>query len=324
MSLSPELSELLAVALRSRARSVQALASVAGSPVEDVRDSIHTLQRAGYVEVNDDQIAYRRPEIPVSDTSRRTLDEVIRGLTQASQELDQTLESLPALIQAWDVGGAQERTISGEIMHAQAGPGEAWMAHFVRDTPQACQICLPDLAPLLASPRNDKVADWTSVAMGALQVQLVIADANARDPDLAPALERIREHGTEIRSHPAPPSFFWASDRTTTGLPLHWGEAWPSTVLTVRSEPVAEAMAARFEQIWSAASPIGNDARDWEPMLVLMNDGMTMDAAGARLGLARRTARRRVAAAMRHYGVQSQFSLGAAWGRDQQHSANAG
>lgn len=317
MRLPTELTELLTTALSNRAGTVSALAHLAGADTDTVRQDVQALQQQGYLEAIEDTIAYRRPEMPVADMARQTLAAGIEDLTRAARDIDQALESLPALLQAWDTGEAQERTISGEVTHAQAGPGEAWMLHFARDTPKACDICLPDLARLLSAPRNQRVADWTAKAMGALQVRLVITAAEARSAELREALARLQNQGTEVRHHPHPPSFFWVSDREVAGLPLQWGESWPMGVLTVRSGPVAEAMAARFEQIWSAASPIDQDERSWEPILTLLNEGATMEAAGARLGLAHRTARRRVAEAMRHYGVKSQFALGAAWGRDQ-------
>jgi hypothetical protein len=48
-----------------------------------------------------------------------------------------------------------------------------------------------------------------------------------------------------------------------------------------------------------------------------MAQGATLEAASQALGISSRTGRRRIEAAMEHYGVSGQLALGAAWEREQ-------
>ncbi|MEO8907856.1 MAG: hypothetical protein ABI310_07225, partial [Microbacteriaceae bacterium] len=117
-----------------------------------------------------------------------------------------------------------------------------------------------------------------------------------------------------IRMHSQLPSWFWIHDDHTVALPLKWGEAWPTSVMALHSEPVAAVLRALFERLWLEAVPAFGAAHNWTPLLRLMRNGATLDAASRWLGIAPRTGRRRIAAAMQYYGTQTLFGLGAAWG----------
>ena len=54
-----------------------------------------------------------------------------------------------------------------------------------------------------------------------------------------------------------------------------------------------------------------------------MRRGLTLDAASRQIGVNPRTGRRRIAAAMSHYGVSTLFALGAAWAADGAHTTRA-
>ncbi|UFU07786.1 hypothetical protein [Ruania halotolerans] len=315
MALSKDLTRLLTAALRSRATTTAHLAAVTGAPTEEVQSGVESLRRLGYLDLDDETITYRRPEVPITETIRTDVQSRIEELTQTAADLNEALGTLPALLQAWDAGGTDERTLAAEVVHGRRAPTDSWMLHFTRDTPQQCDLCIPDLSRLLHHRSDRPIADWTSTAMSDLRVRLIVSMADAADESLRGALARMQDRGTEIRMHPDPPSLFWVSDGAVAGLPFTWGQAWPTSLMTVRSEPIAEIAGAMFADLWDAASPLESPQRSWEPMLVLMNQGMTMEAAASRLGMAQRTARRRVADAMAHYGVSSQFALGAAWGR---------
>ena len=65
--------------------------------------------------------------------------------------------------------------------------------------------------------------------------------------------------------------------------------------------------------------PQAMDARAadaWTPLLTLMRKGITLETASRMIGVNPRTGRRRVAAAMDHYGVSTLFALGVAWAAD--------
>ncbi|UFU02018.1 hypothetical protein LQF12_10895 [Ruania suaedae] len=315
MPLSSELTRLLSEALSSRAASASELATATGRSEPEVARGLDELRDLGYLEGADGALTYRRPEIPATEAVGRDLRSMVEHLAGAADDIAARLGTLPALLQAWEAGGADERSIPVDVARGPRAPNEAWMTHFTRDTPRHCDLCLPDLSPLLAG-RSEDIGDWARTAMTNLRVRLVVSRADATDPRWREPLARMLARGTQVRAHPDPPSFLWVSDGAVAGIPDAWGEAWPTPVLTIRSTPVAEAVAAIFTATWQAGTPIGREPQPWDPMLHLMNQGMTMEAAAARLGLAHRTARRRVAEAMAYYDVSSHFTLGAAWARD--------
>ena len=104
------------------------------------------------------------------------------------------------------------------------------------------------------------------------------------------------------------------TDHDTVGLPLRWGESWPTSVMAIQSPALAEVLTWVYERVWAEAVPVVDDEHPWQSLLELMRRGMTMEGAAHALGLSPRTARRRVAAAMDHFDVSSLFALGVAWG----------
>ena len=128
----------------------------------------------------------------------------------------------------------------------------------------------------------------------------------------APLLHRLG--GLQLRVMDHPPGWFWVADETTVALPLTWGEAWPTSVIAVRSRAVAGMASWLFERLWERAVPVRTEAADWDPLLLLMDGGATLEAAARALGISERTGRRRVSEAMEHFGVSSMLGLGVAWG----------
>ena len=97
--------------------------------------------------------------------------------------------------------------------------------------------------------------------------------------------------------------------------------------MSIQSATLAELVTWIYHRLWEEAVPVTGLNHTWEhpwdPILRLMNSGMTMGSASTALGLTARTGRRRVSDAMRYYGVTSQFSLGAAWtaSRNSEHAS---
>ena len=91
---------------------------------------------------------------------------------------------------------------------------------------------------------------------------------------------------------------------------------WPTSVLGVRNAALAALGRSLFEQLWRQSESIGAVVYPWTPLLRLMRQGVTLDSASRTLGVNPRTGRRRIAAAMEHYGVSTLFALGVAWSAD--------
>lgn len=111
------------------------------------------------------------------------------------------------------------------------------------------------------------------------------------------------------------------ADRALALLPLDWSSGTPGAAVLVHPCGLLDALAALFESIWSFATPltlVGTDAvaapadisaEDHE-LLSLLVAGLTDEAAGARLGMSRRTVVRRVQHLMAVTGARSRLQLG--------------
>jgi predicted transcriptional regulator len=111
------------------------------------------------------------------------------------------------------------------------------------------------------------------------------------------------------------------ADGTLALLPLDWTSQTPDSAVLVYPCGLLDALAALFESIWALATPLrfaGPDgvaalaeisAQDQE-LLSLLVAGLTDEAAGARLGMSRRTVVRRVQHLMAITGARSRLQLG--------------
>lgn len=317
MGRMPELTALLNTALRTRVASVDELVALTDADPEATREAVGQLQRLGFLSVTSGVITYRRPDVTVSGVSRRLLMTVSEHLDETIANAQDVLQALPGLIQAWNLGNSGEHALPIDVLHGPWAPAEMWTLHFARSTPAHCDLCMPETSLLFDRPR-DAASLWAARVGDGLSIRLLLSVADATNPAARARLQAELDAGVEVRMHPHPPSLFWVSDGDTVGIPLEWGQGWPTSVMAVQSPALAAVLAWLFERLWGEALPVGGTGpRSWEPMLRLMSRGLTMEAAAHALGLTPRTGRRRVAEAMAHFGVTSHFSLGAAWGRAQ-------
>ena len=134
----------------------------------------------------------------------------------------------------------------------------------------------------------------------------------------------VSEHvlaGEQARLAPVVPTKLAIADRALALLPLSWTAAAQDTALLVHPCGLLDALVALFEGVWTTASPLvitgpaevrpleAVDKHDRQ-LLSLLVAGMTDEAAGARLGMSRRTVVRRVQHMMAATGSQSRIQLG--------------
>ncbi|MDA4894480.1 hypothetical protein PFZ55_47235 [Streptomyces sp. MS2A] len=153
-------------------------------------------------------------------------------------------------------------------------------------------------------------------AMGAYASVRAIIPAVELDDRLTAMVEAFRASDVEFRVLPSPPGWFWVDDEGVTALPLVWGETAPQSVLAVSSPVIAGLAQDYFARLWQQARPVAAVTAGYGPLLHRMRRGMTLDAASRSLGITPRTGRRRIAAAMERYGVETLFALGVAWAED--------
>ena len=309
--------EILEKALLHRSSTVAELADLIGEPESHVRASLHEIDQLGFATIKPDGqgIAYRQPDLTMVEAVRSLTEQMQRGLRSTFEQTDRVLSALPALSQAWYLGESGTQSIRAELVRGPDAPVQAWRQHFARHTPELHKLCISKLAQAF-STYTEPSSPWVVEAFARLDTRLLITVEDGNNPLLAGGLALLENNGAQIRTHPRLPGMFWVSDDYLIGIPTEWGEGWGDGVLTAKSPPLAKLLDWVFERYWQQALPLGSEAKSWDPLLMLVAEGMTIEAASQALGLTPRTGRRRVAAAMRHYGVHSQFALGRAWGAD--------
>ncbi len=305
--------EFLARALRSPAGSVEELAERLGLGVETLRAELATLESRGFLTVTNDLITYRRPDVAIADATTGILAGAAGRMREAEQLTQELLGSLPALLQAWQERAAEEHTLNTSIIHGAWAAADIWRLHA---NPRTADVCMPDATAGFQADGARASSYWTERRAERFDVRLLLSVADATHPAAREHMLEEVAAGVQIRMHPHLPSYFWITDHDTVGMPLEWGQGWPTSVMSVSSPLLAAAFSWIYQRLWTEAVPVTGTEQTWEGMLQLMSRGLTMEAAAHTLGLTARTGRRRVADAMEHYGVRSQFSLGAAWGRN--------
>ena len=314
MELTPAASELLTAALRTRAGTRAELATTTGLPSGEVDRLVGELAGIGFLSETSGRITYRRPDVAAADLTRGLLSELGVELEGAITRTSRALSWLPGLLQAWEMGGTDDNRLPIDVLHGPWAPADMWQLQYSRGIPHVSDVCMPDTRALFAVRQEHQASFWQARAGEPLRVRLLMSVEDVANPASRDRVAGELAAGVEIRMHPAPPSWFWITDHDTVGLPLRWGESWPTSVMAIQSPALAEVLTWVYERVWAEAVPVVDDEHPWQSLLELMRRGMTMEGAAHALGLSPRTARRRVAAAMDHFDVSSLFALGVAWG----------
>ncbi len=313
-----ELLPLLDSALRSRVNTAAGLSELTGRPLGEIDPQLRELERLGFVSIAADEISYRRPDAAAAALSEKLITDLTPQITAILARSQAALGSIPGLLQAWDEGALGKHRLQVDVLHGPWAPADMWRLQFSRRVPKTTAVCMPSTVALFAVQQEYQASFWASRSDQEVDVRLLMSVADATHPAGRERVQGELDSGVQIRMHPNPPSFFWITDNDTVGLPLVWGEAWPTSVIAIQSPALAACLQWIYDRIWTEAIPVdptllSSEGAPWDGILRLMNSGLTMDAAAHALGIAPRTARRRVSDAMTHYRATSQFSLGAAW-----------
>ena len=306
--------ELLRIGLRSRAGSVPELAGLAVRDAGEVRRDLEWLQAHGFVQLRGDQVSYTAPEEVVADVVRRRAGDLGADMLRQLADLAEVVGQLPALARDWDLGGSAGRERDGEVIHGPEAVVDLWHLRQSRSPARRTDVVLPDAGPLyVADPAMQAV--WHEAGRGeGHRIRVIAAIADGVHPEAQERVTQELEGGLQLRLMERPPSWFWVTDEETVALPLEWGEAWPTSVIAVRSRAVAGLAGWLFERLWEAAVPARTETASWDALLTLMEGGATLESASRALGISDRTGRRRISEAMDHFGVGSMLALGVAWG----------
>ena len=313
MMVSVEDRALQELIYRSRPSTVAELAAVAHLHEADVSTRISRLESQGALTVREGVISYPHPASWVAGVVEDSTRLLRESTVEATARIDALVAQLPSMLRHWSVG-----EVSGDLapVFARHGPTAAedlWYDTARETTGSACAV-LPNVERFLLSG-PDRASRFAEAFAGKQSVRALLPKSALDDPRLLAMAQLYASSGVEFRVLDELPSWFWI-DGEILALPFEWGEDWPTSVLGVRNAALAALAGSLFDQLWRRSEPVGVVVDAWTPLLRLMRQGVTLDSASRTLGVNPRTGRRRVAAAMEHYGVSTLFALGVAWGAD--------
>ncbi|MEQ4302099.1 helix-turn-helix domain-containing protein [Plantactinospora sp. B6F1] len=213
-----------------------------------------------------------------------------------------------------------------EIVSGRAAVGRA----FERVQRSARQEMRVLVAPPYAVPTSVNSTQLDREAAG-VTYRAVYDSSALDDPEFAASVAAHVRAGEQARLAVALPTKLAVADRTLALLPLAWTASAHNAALLVHPCGLLDALVALFETLWTQATPLpaaggaGDHQRGTGPerlpteagisaedrhLLSLLVSGLTDEAAGARLGLSRRTVVRRVQVLMQRTNSRSRLQLG--------------
>jgi hypothetical protein len=304
---------LLELVYRSRPETVAELAAISHLDEADVLAAVARLARRGSLAALDGNLSYPHPAVWAADEVTGQVASLRQASADALVAIEAIVAGLPSSLRNWSAGEASGGLVPVLARHGPQAAEDLWYAVAQRDGGHA-EAVLPDVARFLHGDAERR-ARFAEAFGRKDSVRAILPTAAMTDPALRALAAGYAEVGVEFRMMEQPPSWFWIEGEMLA-IPFEWGEEWPTSVLGLRSAALASLGRALFDQLWQRADPLTPMAEPWTPLLKLMRQGNTLDAASHRLGINPRTGRRRVAAAMEHYGVSTLFALGVAWAAD--------
>lgn len=312
--LMPDDETLLAQLHRSRPASVLDAVELSHRPAADVRESLRRLEARGLVVVREDGLRYPHPAIGTADMVAARIGALRADTAGALDRIERLVSDLPSILRQWSVGEAEADHVQTVTLHGPLAQQNLWF-EVADHHGGSLHSVIPDLTGWVAA--SDARVDLFVEAMAAKdQLRgIVPAWVTHADHELA-RLRRFERAGVEFRTLEAPPGWFWV-DGDQVALPLVWADPRPVSVMAVRNAALADLARLYFDELWRRSGPLVPATTDaWTPLLRLMRQGITLDTASRMVGVNPRTGRRRIAAAMEHYGVSTLFALGVAWSAD--------
>jgi transcriptional regulator TrmB len=294
--------------LHGGASSLGQLTASTGQSEARISRAVAGLHRMGLVQRTPpphDLVVPVPPEVAVDALIQRRHD-----------QLDRTREAVRQLAAETRDRTANRRT--GELIEIVQGRAAVRAAfERVQHTAKA-QVRVLVAPPYAAtSPINRTQHDLESD----LDWRAVYATDVLAEPGFMAAIGDHIRGGEQARLTPTIPIKLAIADRTLALLPLVWTAAAQHSAVLVHPCGLLDALVALFESVWATASPLvvatSSDApapadlpEEDRRLLSLLVAGLTDEAAGARIGMSRRTVVRRVRQLMAATGSQSRLQLG--------------
>ncbi len=307
--------ELLMLALRARPETVAELAAITRDDPALLRERLAELTEDDLLTLDGDAIGYRPPAEAITALGIRMLADAERDLGAYLSRVGALMRALPSLVASDALGASDRSDLAGEIFHGPAAAHELWRRLVLQQSERRSACMFPHAEYLLRA--DTELSDMWRAAIDTsdIQVRAIVSIDDMVRPESRAMLELASASGVEFRAMRRPPSWFWLTDEAV-GLPLQWGDPWPTSAIAIRHEAVVSLMHGLHEMWWTRAATLQSRAHPWDAMLTLMADGATLETAAHASGVSSRTGRRRIEAAMDHYGVDGAVALGAAWQRE--------
>jgi DNA-binding NarL/FixJ family response regulator/DNA-binding MarR family transcriptional regulator len=301
--------QIYLVLVRRGPTSVARLAGRAGLDETRVRRAVSALVREGFVHLTpapEERVVPVPPELAVEQLVRRRHDELERARDAARRLADE----------AYRPPGSRRTEELIEIVVGRAAVGRA----FERVQLAASREMRVLVAPPYAIPKAVNRTQLERQAAGVVY-RAVYDRSGLDDADFAGTVATHLRSGEQARIVEALPTKLAVADRALALLPLAWTTSAHDAALLVHPCGLLDALVALFERVWTQATPLAPASADGlsgdptitvedRQLLSLLVAGLTDDAAGARLGMSRRTVVRRVQQLMERTNSRSRLQLG--------------
>lgn len=280
---------------------------------------VDDLIRTGFVREDHDHLTIESPEVAFAAFARICTQHLV---TQAAATV-RAMADLPTLVRAWELGQAEgDAPVSATVVRCMPGEWGTWFDYVEQGQPGTPVYSFVDtevLETAIVTGHLERLS--ASSAPAPLRVLLAPMETG---PRLASRMEDATRHGVQFRFSRHVGSWWYVDAGRVLGLPARWGDAAPGTVYALRSQAVVDALASYADDMWHLASRATPFAEPWQEVMELLAGGLSDDRIAARLHVATRTVRRRIAQAMTELDATSRFQLGALWQAQRSSSAPSG
>ena len=308
----PDARRVLSTIYRVRPGTRAELGALQALPHERLPEILERLDAAGLIALDGDTIEALSPDRAMATATEQVVTSEMDGL----RALAVSAAALSALTRDWEVGGSPDDTAPwAEFVHGHEAQWKAWPRYAVTHPPRNPVNLYPDLS-IVRSLMVPTMTEEERRMLARSAIRGVFPRTLLADDDDRAFLDELRRLGMRVRIADEVVSWVYADRGVLCALPLDWAEHPPSSIAIVTHPSITEIVSLYVESVWDKAVdyPLGDDG--WEPVLRLLERGLSDAAIAQSLDISPRTVHRRISEAMDRFDAHSRFELGAAWALD--------
>ena len=240
-------------------------------------------------------------------------------LADAEREIQERQNQIEAARSAVAAIAAEQDTRrgSGDVLRLDGLDAvRARLVELSRGARQECLSFSPNGAHRPDAMSASRPLNEAALARG-VKLRCVYQDAFRNDADTIAYAEWLTGLGGDVRTVPSVPMQIVVVDREVAILPTNPADSRAGAI-EVRNLGMLAVVCALFENVWSAATPLGTarivDGQGLSPLerevLKFLSEGHTDDSLARRLGVSVRTVRRTIADLTERLGATSRFQAG--------------